>query len=209
VGSNSGFFVGSELAIEKSAVNAAHASIAKASSAVDKMRAAKSHSEFEVAWSDFLVAAGRVFTKLEQGAKASGPSKAWYGRQKHLRRKDPLLVYLHHARNVDEHGLEPVTKLKPGGVGFGSKGTTHIKHLSIQSDQSGQVSIHGETSGDPLLISVKPSMSRLVAVVDRGDKYEPPTEHLGTPITDQSPIVVADLALAFLRSLTKDAAQLT
>jgi len=194
--------------MDKSAVAAAEANLTKAAASMEKMKAAKSHSEFEAAWTDFLMAAGRVFTKLEQRAKTSGPSKAWYGRQKHLRRNDPLLSYLHHARNIDEHGLEPVTKLRPGGVGIGTRGRTHVEHLSIQSDETG-IQIRGQTSGDPLVISVTPASSRLVTAVDHGDKYEPPTEHLGIPIKDPSPVAVANLGLTFLRSMTEDAAKLS
>jgi hypothetical protein len=54
-----------------------------------------------------------------------------------------------------------------------------------------------------------PSTSRLVPVIDHGDKYDPPTEHLGVPLKDRSPLGVADLGLAFLRSMTDDAAKLT
>jgi hypothetical protein len=123
--------------MDKSAIDAARVNLTKASAAADKMRAAKSHPEFELAWSDFLVAHGRVFSKLEQGSKPNRRSTAWYGRQKHTRRTDPLLSYLHHARNIDEHGLEPVTQLQPGGIGIGTTGRTHVHHLAIQSDQAG------------------------------------------------------------------------
>jgi hypothetical protein len=200
--------------MDKSAIDAARVNLAKATVAVDKMRATKSHPEFELAWSDFLMAAGRVYSKLEQGSKTkqgsktNGRSTAWFGRQKHTRKTDPLLSYLHHARNIDEHGLEPVTKLQPGGIGIGTIGQTHVHHLSIQSDQTGRVTIQGQTSGDPLVITATPNSPRLVTVIDSGDKYEPPTEHMGAPIKDQSPVTVADLGLAFLRSMTEEAAKL-
>ena len=45
----------------------------------------------EEAWTDFLLAASTIYTKLEQGAKTSGQSAAWFGRKKKQRRDDPVL----------------------------------------------------------------------------------------------------------------------
>jgi hypothetical protein len=195
-------------AMDKSAVAASNVSLAKATASIEAMRNAKTFQEFEAAWSDFLLAAGRVFSKLEQGAKVSGPSKDWFGRRKHTRRTDPLLSYIHHARNADEHGIERITELRPGSVAIGSTGATSIKTLTIETNKEGTTKIEGETSGDPLRITVTPSAARLTTVFDRGDKYEPPTEHLGAPISDPSPLVVAELALAYLRGLTDEASKL-
>jgi hypothetical protein len=37
-----------------------------------------------------------------------------YGRAKHERRNDPLLSYIHHARNADEHGIKDITRVAKG-----------------------------------------------------------------------------------------------
>lgn len=193
--------------MDQTAVAACSVSLAKAASSIETMRNAKKFAEFEVAWSDFLLAASKIFSKLEQGAKISGPSKAWYGRQKHTRRTDPLLSYVHHARNADEHGILPITDLKPGGIGIRSAGTTQIKKMVIKTDKDGG-SLEAETSGDPLLITITPSIVRLIPVFDHGDEYKPPTEHLGAIISDPAPVVIAELALAFLRAMTDEASKL-
>lgn len=96
----------------QTAVVAANISLAKAAAAVEAMRNAKTFPELETAWSDLLSAGHRIFSKLEQGAKASGTSAAWYGRQKNTRRTYPLLSYIHHARNVDEHRIGALTSHK-------------------------------------------------------------------------------------------------
>ena len=62
------------------------------------------------AWSDFLTAAATIYNKLKEGAQTSGSSIGWYGRIKKDRKSDPLLSYVHHARNCDEHGIEEVTQ---------------------------------------------------------------------------------------------------
>jgi hypothetical protein len=61
------------------------------------------------AWSRLLVFGNRVFTKLEQVSKNSSTGRAWYSRVKKRRSEDPLLRYLQHARNTDEHSLTRVT----------------------------------------------------------------------------------------------------
>jgi hypothetical protein len=60
------------------------------------------------AWSDLLTYGNRVFTKLEQASKATGKGMAWFGGVKRRRKSDPVLTYMQHARNVDEHGLAQV-----------------------------------------------------------------------------------------------------
>jgi hypothetical protein len=80
-----------------------------------------------------------IYSKLEQGAKGCGPSDAWFGRKKYDRKTDPLLRYIHHARNADEHGLEAVTSHDPASLSVGGGGTYktkvieggHLPHLEI------------------------------------------------------------------------------
>jgi len=64
---------------------------------------AKTMREIRKTWHEFLIHSNQVFSKLEQGAK-EGSSKGWYDKVKNLRKKEPLLCYLHHSRNAAEHG---------------------------------------------------------------------------------------------------------
>lgn len=189
--------------MDKTAVAASYVSLAKAAAAIEAMRNAKTFPELEAAWSDFLLAAGRIFSKLEQGAKSNGTSRAWFGRQRHTRRSEPLLSYIHHARNADEHGIERITERKPASLGIGSSGATYIKRMTVRH---GLIEIEGD--GSPLKVTVIPGRAELIAVFDHGDKYEPPTQHLGNAISDQSPLAVAELAIAYLRTMIDDAAKL-
>lgn len=95
--------------MDKVAVAIASEHLARAA-ALRGVENAHTLTEIEAARSDFLVAANRVFSKLEQGAKTNGTSKGWFGRKKHDRRTDPALRYVHHARNADEHRLKKVTE---------------------------------------------------------------------------------------------------
>jgi hypothetical protein len=190
--------------MDKAAVETSSVSLTKTIASAEAMRTAKTFMEFDAAWSDFLVAAHRIFSKLEQGAKISEKSKTWYEDQRHERLTDPLLAYIHRARNADEHGIERITEVKPGGIGIGSKGSTHIKRLVIGGGR-----IEGETSGDPLVITITPTSARLIAVTDRrGNVYNPPTEHQGIHLEDTSPLAIAELAISHMRNMIADARKL-
>ncbi len=184
--------------MDKAAVAQARGRLKRAMSALEKMLSTDEIPEFENAWSEFLLAAGGVYAKLEAGAKTNTKSAGWFGRAKNLRRKDPLLQYIHHARNSDEHGLE-----------FGAAYNARINFtgqavydISI-TNGAPVVSIRLE---DPNLeiVHVTPT---LVTVKDEkyGDEFHPPTEHLGTPIADADPIAVAGLAVAYLTKLIDEA----
>lgn len=60
------------------------------------------------AWTDFLMAAGAVYSKLATGSMGNGKTRAWWGRQVKKRKDHPVMSYLHHARNTAEHGIEDV-----------------------------------------------------------------------------------------------------
>jgi hypothetical protein len=96
--------------MEGNAVVQAAARLAKAEKSLGALKAASNFDEAEEAWSDFLLAASGIYAKLEQGAKGSRKSAGWFGRQKKARKDNPVLNYLHRARNSDEHGIRRVTK---------------------------------------------------------------------------------------------------
>jgi hypothetical protein len=102
--------------MDKMAVEAARASLAKAETSPQAMQAAKQCPELQTAWSDLLVASTRVYSKLQQGAKSIGKSNAWFGQKADERKNDALLTYIHHARNADEHGIKPITRHNPGSI---------------------------------------------------------------------------------------------
>jgi hypothetical protein len=104
--------------------------IFKVRSAVAALRAADNADKIDAAWLEFLRSASRFYSTLKASSNASGKAKAWYGRQKNTRKRDPLLSYIHQARNAEEHGLRHITVrdstqvvLHPGGqVWFRSDG---------------------------------------------------------------------------------------
>lgn len=171
--------------------------LVKIRSAVAALRSAENADGMDAAWLEFIRSASRFYSTLEQASKVHGKAKAWFGRQKHVRKNDELLSYIHHARDVEEHGLRHITSrdsskvvLRPGGeVWFRSDG----KRWHVDA-----------ASGD-----VRPSYDIVSLVAVRDDRYndtfEPPTSHKGNKLTVGSPLEVAELALVHFEVLFREA----
>jgi hypothetical protein len=96
--------------MDAQAVERAKGRVRRAEKALQALKEATNYDEAEEAWSNFLLAASTIYSKLEQGSKSKGKSAGWFGRKKKERKDDPLLRFLHHARNSDEHGIERVAQ---------------------------------------------------------------------------------------------------
>jgi hypothetical protein len=179
---------------ETPAIRQSFARLEKARTALKHLEAAKSFDERESAWSDLLIAGNGIYSKLEQGSKVSGKATGWFGRAKKARKEDPLLSYMHHARNSEEHGIEDVTaRMKAGQATITIRepfdpSKLHGIQLHIGTDSLGHVRI---SSSNEDVISTKmydkPSLS-LVRVKDLrfSDYFDPPYEHLGADVPLQS-----------------------
>jgi hypothetical protein len=183
----------------------------RAENAAQALASAQSYQQAEDAWSTFLLNANAIYSKLEQGAKGHGSSEAWFGRMKRERKKDPLLSYLHFARNSDEHGILRVTETVPGSAtqlikpGFGER---HMITLT-PADR------FGNPTGEPVPgIMCGPRLKCVAAHDDRyGDFRDPPETHRGERIVcprsgvagGDYPDILADLAVGYLSQLVADA----
>ena len=76
----------------------------------------------EAAWIDFVAAAATIYSKLEQGAKGNASSEGWFSRKKHDRKVDPLLSYIHHTRNAEEHTIEAITERVASSIAVKGRG---------------------------------------------------------------------------------------
>jgi hypothetical protein len=151
----------------------------------------------------------RAFTKLKIAAK-DGPAKGWYDKIEHARKTDELLIYVRHARNADEHGVEEITQKQMRHILMKPKDRTkrtQVDYVGMRTDPSGNTTVAaGPIAMQNLNIEVTPSKVVLIPVRDRGSTYQPPAQHLGMPITPD-PIEVARLALAYLEATLADAEQ--
>jgi len=180
------------------AIIQAMAKLDRAREALSAMRQFPDCTVIERHWPDFLMAANGVYSKLEQGAKASGTSKAWFGRKKHERKIDPLLSYIHHARNTEEHGLGNLTKRIAKGVHV-----LNAKKVIFTSYRHAQ--LH-DTPSDGKFIPINPEVCLVRVHDDRyNDSFDPPETHLGNRLPDVTPVGVADAAVVYLQALILEA----
>jgi hypothetical protein len=135
--------------------------------------------ELEDAWADFLIHVERIWNKLLAAGRGLPGWQAIESEISKLRKTDPLLRYVHHARNAGEHT---------------------IQEFSV--DWKGPIKIENLTSTS-FTASVPPWDRPLLAVRDRGAIYMPPREHLGVSLQDKlgkglpEPFLVAQIALRF------------
>jgi hypothetical protein len=198
---------------ESASIRHSVARLQKAQDALVRLEAATTLNGAESAWSDLLLSGNAVYSKLEQGSKANGKASAWFGRAKKARKDDPLLSYMHHARNSEEHGIEDVTKRMQAG-----QATITIREpfdparlqgleLCIGTDERGHVQV---SSSNEDVVSTQtydnPSLA-LIRVKDPrfNDHFDPPYEHLGVNLPDQLPLTVARLFVAYVARLIEDA----
>jgi len=171
--------------------------LGKACAALESFGRTNSPRDMASHWADFLIAVSGVYSKLEQGAKKDALSNPWFGRKKHERKNDPLMSYLHQARNSEEHGLHQVTSVAGSEVklGPGAKAAIYTDgHSFTVSNVEGEV-------------TVPQDRIKLVPVYDdrSGKWFEVPRMHMGVPIDNVSPGVIGSLALSYLVDLLNEA----
>lgn len=158
----------------------AQTEIERAHQSLIELGAATHLAEIERHWAAFLLHFERIFHRLE--AAAGGKGDAWYGRVEQFRKKDPLLSYLLHARNVDEHGLKIVTKREPG----------FIREIGAEPMDA----LRPE-AGMRVILEVRDPHVALVDVIDRDVTYAVPTSFRGSAISRAHPLNVGLLGLSY------------
>jgi hypothetical protein len=185
--------------LDKAAIDAARTEYRRAAESLAAVATTNDFPTLEKHWASFLVSAGRVFTKVEQGAKVCSKSKAWWGSKVHQRRTDPLLCYLWHARNADEHTLQRINQLQPGQAKV-------IEPTKEEIEQLERAMKNETRPWAPLgMVEWTPEHVLLLPVVDRGVRYDPPKRHLGKAVESSSPAHIGGLALAYLDGMLKEA----
>lgn len=193
--------------MKPSAVHQAYERLERARSAAAPLADPdRPYGRLRVDWSDFIMAASTIYTKLEQGSKGNRKSESWFAMQKHKRRKDPLLRYLHAARNSDEHGLEV-------GTGPGAFATTLHESAAVKVDAAGiHLDFDKGTSPAPPgtdLFQITIGFYPLPVTDARfNEQFIPPSSHLGRPIVNPTAAAIAMLALSYLEQMIAEAAAL-
>jgi hypothetical protein len=168
------------------------------------MQRAALYSAFSREWETFLHTAGLVYSKLGEGAVGCGVSTNWIARKRQDRKADPLLQYVHQARNGEEHGLEPSIE--------------HAYRVVVTPGVMEEYFARFEPNGDMILLNsdMEPAAKSLpltgalrsVTNSKFGDVFPPPTMHLGLLLGEPSAFEVARLAISYLEGLITEATQL-
>jgi hypothetical protein len=188
--------------MKTSAIQQARARLARAREALAVLESAQAFSVLEDSWSQFLVAADLVFSKLGAGAKGCSLSEPWFGRKLHEQKQDELLQFLYLARNSEEHGIERSLEnayrvdIRPGVV----------LHLDATFEANGDVVFRRQD--DPKVIVPMPLTGAAKAVADRsGRMYGPPVTHRGQQV-QPTVLEIGRLALRYLEGLVLEAEKL-
>ncbi|MBC7608237.1 MAG: hypothetical protein H7228_01470 [Polaromonas sp.] len=188
--------------MNKLAARHAWESLHKARNAHAQLMNAKTVEEAEDAWSEFLSASSRIYSKLHSGSKGHKTAQPWFGRMKNERRSDELLAYVHQARNADEHGISQISVRKLEGLQMrGTEAGARLYGLQVQNN--GEVIHHPSNTG----IHVETLVSMTLADIyddKHGDTFPVPTTHLGKPLPDQKATTISTLALEYLNGLVRD-----
>jgi hypothetical protein len=214
--------------VRKKAINSAKFRLASAQAAVVEFENGLTVGAQKQAWWRFLTDSAAVYEKLKAGSiDAGGRSAGWFGRVTAARKGDPLLAYIHHARNCEYHGLEETVAARGRSIGihdaqgrlmFGFVGPSDENDeptappSDIQSDlYVNDVEITAENShSHGLSAPIRPASLYLVDVVDgrSGKKFPPPELHLGAKIDGTNPSCVAKATIDYLQYLVEQAANL-
>lgn len=174
---------------------------------------AHTHKEFSGYWSAFLASAKSIFNYLQVGSEDSKQSAKWSSEKWQLGLADELVCYMIEARNDDEHGIEEITHLEPGGITLGKAvpGYSSAVELSNVVIVGGKL-IHAETrsyDGLPVYNEVREPRLLLKGVkTKKGVTILPPSSHLGRPLVGNDPFTVGRLYVAYLKALVAEAAAL-
>lgn len=170
------------------------AELRAAARALDSMRNAKSLEEFEAEWKEFLVCLEKVWNKVERSCQPMrNRFEPWQGTYHRLRKKDMLLRYLKQARDADNHSIQDFTKIEPGSrsIRFVNPHGGYIKHMEIRGSE---ITAY---EGDPIFVEDRAPHPVAVPVRNNGEWFNPPTSHLGQPVTTHHPVALAELGLKF------------
>jgi len=101
----------------------------------------------EDAWAEFLTHASNIYSKLRAACYGHPRDWGWYGKKLDERSRDPLLLYVHKARNTATHRLEDITvQVKAGrqrtvavGIGWVNvRFPNHVRPLPV-TDENGNI----------------------------------------------------------------------
>lgn len=171
---------------------AIHRELADCEALLVALSESTSVDQSEALWKQFLRHLERVWLKCESHFGRSPKWNGWQGQFLTKRKKDPLLRYLHNARNADEHTVTNIVDKNPDSFKIGPVGGNgRLRYLAIYGD-------HYEYDADGHVdVSFVPGQLKLLPVTNRSNVYPPPTEHLGKSLDGATVVEIARAGLNF------------
>ncbi len=144
--------------------------------AIERMSQAKSFEDLEDEWKIYLNSIEKCWVKVERACQhVRNKFQPWQGTFARQRKKDPLLRYIKHARNSDQHTIQENMEEKNASSSMsveGGPGVTHIERLEIKGGKL--VEYRGNK---PLTIKNLPNRVELLRVKDGSKWYNPQKSH--------------------------------
>ena len=170
--------------------------------AIEAMSETTNFEDFEKNWQDFLFRIERAWESANNHAKLSGgKTQQWLSNNSALRRKDPLLRFLKHARDAETHAVSAtidrsvqISLADRLGKRFALDSVSvsledGVLTLDVKSPNKNIDWTPSLLPGDPYLTKFK----------TRGQWYNPPTHHLNEKIENFHPVAIAILGLEFYK----------
>lgn len=160
-------------------------------SLLDDMRGAESLDAMADSWELFLIYHHRTWNRCEKYYPVYPFWGQLHAKYKYLRKRDPLLQYVHQARNADEHGLALVAVTRPAFAVV--SGGTLMPGSVITGDGQSVLAL-----GSTARVVFHPASVVANPVMNRGEVYQPPV----MDGQEQPPVLLlAEAAVDFYRRL--------
>ena len=177
-----------------------------AEKAIERMTKSDSIEDLEDEWKNYLNAIEKCWVKTERSCQhVRNKFQPWQGNFAKERKKDPLLKYIKHARNSDQHTIQEGMEKKDASSSMyveGGPGVAHIERLEIKNGKL--VEYKGNK---PLIIENLPNRVELLRVKDGSKTYNPPKSHKAIKLLWPAPVDVAVLGLEYYRDFVSQVEQ--
>lgn len=178
----------------------------KAKKALFECKNALNFAAFVSAWASFLIHTGSVLHALETGADITAQARQWYGGVKRQGRADPLVSYMHQARNAEEHQRAPVA----GNAMMPGFGLVDHKTKTLEPLESLDDPFKAENSGKTIGIGFHGAGPFVKALIDSryNQVFPPPDSHNGKPLKSNDPVALGEIYLNYLSRLVEKAEEM-
>lgn len=166
------------------------------------MQSAQGSQQLAEAWKLFLYRVNRCRNKMYAQYKDCKQSGKWKSDYEKLHKSDELLRYIVNARGAEEHTVQEIYEVTPGGIGIkpavGNSMT--IDHL---------VAVNGRLlefkSREPVRVEFVPEKLVPSPITNRGVLYTVPTSHLGKTLKSSDIISLAEATIEFYENMSREA----